>query len=140
MNNLDCTKTILEAHREARAWDDSAVAGDLLNQLGLDPMADAKNPKPVVDPEETEVATAEAEAKAAADKAKSLRAKLDAKGGPAKKPLDGATKPAAPETQGPHTPAADKVVLPPSTLAPSPMQATPGATPHEPAKAGSPTT
>lgn len=79
MNNLDCTLSILEAHRNARAWSDSAVANDLLNQLGLDPKADAANPAPVVDPEEAEVAMAEAHAKDVMARAMAARAKLDAK-------------------------------------------------------------
>ena len=43
MNNMECAVRCLESHREARGWTDSAVATDLLAQLGLDPEGEAKN-------------------------------------------------------------------------------------------------
>lgn len=81
MTNLECALAVLVKHREARGWQDEAVALDLLAQLGLDAAAEAANAAPVVDPSlvsEAEVVAAEAAAKAAADKATAARDALAA--------------------------------------------------------------
>ncbi|MGD0110158.1 MAG: hypothetical protein ABSC06_40020 [Rhodopila sp.] len=81
MTNLECALAVLVKHREARGWQDEAVALDLLAQLGLDAAAEAANAAPVVDPSlvsEAEVVAAEAAAKAAADKARAARDALNA--------------------------------------------------------------
>lgn len=79
MNNFECVVAVLSAHRDARAWADHAVANDLLEQLGLDPEADAKNAKPVIDPNmltEDQVKAAEDAADVAVKKAKEAREAL----------------------------------------------------------------
>ena len=121
MNNLACTMGIILKHREARDWSDSAVAMDLLNQLGLDTMGEAKNPAPVADPMEAEVEKAEANAKVATETAKTLRAEFDAKGGP-----NGYGQTAAAQSDTVTASADTKVVLPPPAQSPSPLQATTG--------------
>lgn len=80
MNNYDCAVAVLVAHREARQWTDEAVARDLLAQLDVDPVGEAKNAKPVVaaDISEDEVLAHEAAAKEAVDKAKAAREALEA--------------------------------------------------------------
>jgi hypothetical protein len=81
MNNMECIVAVLASHREARAWNDEAVAMDLVAQLGLDPVGDAKNARPVVPVgiTEEEVAAHEAAAQLALDKAKAARAELNAR-------------------------------------------------------------
>jgi len=147
MNNLDCIVTALEEHRVARAWDNNAVAFDLLNQLGLDPTADAKHPKPKIALDETAVAAAEAKAKDDTDKAhdatmdaEDARARLEA----AKKaeepasttePLllphqDSAFEPAPPPPPvfepAPPPPPMFVEPTPPPAVPPAPMQETLG--------------
>lgn len=80
MNNHDCICAVLAAHREARAWDDESVARDLVAQLGLDPVGEAKNARPVVAAgiSEEEVVAQEAAAQQAVDKAKAAREALSA--------------------------------------------------------------
>jgi hypothetical protein len=77
MNNLEAAFNTLERHREARAWDAKIVAADLLNQLGLEPSAEATNAtvhvEPVDVPTAQEVADAEASAQHAMDKWTTLR-------------------------------------------------------------------
>src|SRR3954464_7559491 len=79
--NRECVVAALAGHRQAGPWTDEAVADDLVAQLGLRPDAEAKNAKPIVDPNalsEDEVIAAEAQAKEASDKAKAARATFDA--------------------------------------------------------------
>jgi hypothetical protein len=78
--NSEAVLNILASHREARRWTDTAVADDILRQLDLDPVGEAKNAAPVVDPgiTEAEVVAHEAAAKEAVDKAKAARAALNA--------------------------------------------------------------
>lgn len=80
MDNLECAMAVLVAHREARQWDDRAVAVDLVAQLGLDWAGEAKYAKPVSAPgiTEDEVLAHEAAAKEAMDKAAAARAELNA--------------------------------------------------------------
>lgn len=102
MNNLECTLAILAAHREGRAWTDEAVAPDLLNQLGLDPAGEAKNARPIVDPDETMVAEAEAEAKDAtekADKADAVAKEATDRARTARSRLDAKTRDQKPDAQ-----------------------------------------
>lgn len=80
MNNKECIVAVLTAHREARAWDDNAVASDLISQLGLEADGDAKNARPVINPDlmtEDQVKAAEAAAKQATDKARVAREALE---------------------------------------------------------------
>lgn len=81
MDNLECAMAVLAAHREARQWDDRAVAVDLVAQLGLDWAGEAKYAKPVAAPRitEDEVLAHEAAAKEATDKAAAARAELNAR-------------------------------------------------------------
>jgi hypothetical protein len=91
MNNLDCAVATLVLHREARQWDDQAVATDLLRQLGVDPVGEAKNARP--DPKlvtEEDVARAEAELAAAKDKVEAARAHLEEQKAAAGEPEDAA--------------------------------------------------
>jgi hypothetical protein len=81
MTNLECVVHALAKHREARRWDDMAVADDLLAQLGLDPAGDAVHAAPLVDPAlvtEEQVVAAETTAHEATEKAANARAALDA--------------------------------------------------------------
>lgn len=80
MTNLEAVVAALASHREARAWDDTAVARDILGQLGMDEGGNAAKARPLVDPgiSEDEVLQAEAVAKQAAEKAKAARDALDA--------------------------------------------------------------
>jgi hypothetical protein len=80
MNNMECIVAVLTAHREARSWTDEAVAMDLVAQLDLDPVGEAKNAKPVVAPgiTEDEVLAHEAAAKEAVAKATAAREALNA--------------------------------------------------------------
>jgi hypothetical protein len=81
MNNRECVLAVLTKHREARAWDDGAVADDLLMQLDIDPTAEAKNATKVradTDALAAEIAAAEVAAKEADDKVAALRSQLDA--------------------------------------------------------------
>ncbi len=82
MNNMQCIVAVLAAHREARRWDDEAVAIDLVAQLGLDPVGEAKNPRLVHDGiTEGEVVAHEAAAHLAVEKAKAAREALNAQKG-----------------------------------------------------------
>ena len=77
--NLEATLTVLKRHRDARAWSDTSVANDLLQQLGLDPAhvaANAAPPPPPPGVTEAEVVAHEAAAKAATDKAVAARTAL----------------------------------------------------------------
>jgi hypothetical protein len=80
MNNLECVVSVLAAHREARMWNDVAVAADVVAQLELDPAGEAKNAKPVTMPgiTEDEVLAHETAAKDAVAKAEAARAALEA--------------------------------------------------------------
>ena len=81
MTNLECVMNILASHREARKWDDHAVAVDLVAQLGLKPDDVAENAIVPVNPAlvtEAEVVDRETAAKEATEKAKWARAALDA--------------------------------------------------------------
>lgn len=80
MDNLECAMAVLAAHREARQWDDRAVAMDMLVQLGMKPDGEAKNAVAPVPPgiTEDEVLAHEAAAKEATDKAAAARAELNA--------------------------------------------------------------
>ena len=80
MNNMECVVAVLVAHREARHWTDEAVAMDLVAQLGIDPVGEAKNAKPVVASgiTEDEVMAHEAAAKEAVAKATAAREALNA--------------------------------------------------------------
>jgi hypothetical protein len=80
MNNMECIVAVLTAHREHRHWTDEAVAMDLVAQLGIDPVGEAKNAKPVVAPgiTEDEVMAHEAAAKEAVAKATAAREALNA--------------------------------------------------------------
>lgn len=80
MNNHDCIVAVLVAHREARHWTDEEVAHDLVAQLGLDPVGDAANAKPVIMPgiTEDEVVAHETAAQQAVDKARAAREALEA--------------------------------------------------------------
>lgn len=80
VNNYDCAVAVLAAHRAMMNWTDEDVARDLVAQLGLDPVGEAKNARPVVAAgiTEDEVLAHEAAAQAAVDKAKAARAELDA--------------------------------------------------------------
>lgn len=81
MDNLECAMAVLAAHREARQWDDRAVAMDMLAQLGMKPDGEAKNAVAPVPPgiTEDEVLAHEAAAKEATDKAAAARAELNAR-------------------------------------------------------------
>lgn len=79
--NRECVVAALEQHRLGGAWNPEAVADDVIAQLGLKPDSDAKNAKPIVDPNalsEDEVRAAEAQAKEAQDKAKAVREQFNA--------------------------------------------------------------
>lgn len=81
MTNLECAVAVLAMHREARQWDDNAVAADMLRQLDVDPAGDAKKARPAPDPSmisEGEVLAHEATAKEAAERAKAARDRLNA--------------------------------------------------------------
>lgn len=80
VTNMEATVAVLAAHREARMWNDEAVATDLVAQLGLDPAGTAAHAKPVVMPgiTEDEVLAHEAAAKEAVAKAKAARDTLNA--------------------------------------------------------------
>lgn len=92
MNFYECIVSVLRAHREARQWNDEAVAHDLLRQLDLDPVAEAVKARPVVQPgiTEDEVLAQEAAAKEAVAKATAAREALEAQKADADKPVPSA--------------------------------------------------
>ena len=119
ITNTEATVAVLEKHREARAWSDSAVATDLLKQLGLDPKGEAKHAAPVINPDQVtvdEVTAAEDAAKKATDKAKALRAALTAQDKP-KSPTEVPTAtlptPPVPPQQQPTATVTQQVTQPP---------------------------
>lgn len=81
MTNLELIIALLERHRYARAWDDTAVGRDLLEWFGLDLTGVAEKPLVIVDPNavtEDEVAAAELAAHDAVKVAEAKRAALKA--------------------------------------------------------------
>lgn len=132
MNNLECATGVFAAHREARAWDDKAVATDLLAQLGLDPTADAKKAEPAVDPNKVtqwEVDAAKASAMVLTDAADAKEAALKAEQAEqAKAEADAAeekAKAAKDDAEGkePPPPPAPSKLPPKGVLPPPPAQA-----------------
>jgi hypothetical protein len=128
MTNLECVVAILAAHREARMWDDAAVAADLVAQLGLKPDGNAANAKPVVAPgiTEDEVKAHEAAAAEAVAKAKASREALIAQnaGRPVGAPATPAqVMPAATQAQQ----AAQAAANPPPFVQPHQLQPMPAA-------------
>lgn len=81
MTNLELIVALLERHRYARAWDDTAVGRDLLERFGLDPGGVAEKPIAIIDPNavtEDEVTAAELAAHDAVKVAEAKRAALNA--------------------------------------------------------------
>jgi hypothetical protein len=106
MTNLELIVALLERHRYARAWDDTAVGRDLLERFGLDPAGVAANPLVVGDPNavtEDEVVAAELAAHDAVKLAADKRAALNAQTGDTSHIDDADAQPPAPsQTEQAH--------------------------------------